>query len=77
MVCKRKFRENAWYCKILQGNDINIHVLNFMFIIEPCITDNDGCQHICFVEGESSQCACHVGYTLQSDRKSCLSGIQN
>uniref|UniRef100_K1QLD4 Low-density lipoprotein receptor-related protein 6 n=1 Tax=Magallana gigas TaxID=29159 RepID=K1QLD4_MAGGI len=40
---------------------------------EPCITDNDGCQHICIVEGESSQCACHVGYTLQSDRKSCLS----
>lgn len=40
---------------------------------EPCITDNDGCQHICIVEWESSQCACHVGYTLQSDRKSCLS----
>lgn len=40
---------------------------------EPCITDNDGCHHICIVEGESSQCACHVGYTLQSDRKSCLS----
>ncbi|XP_062566069.1 low-density lipoprotein receptor-related protein 4-like [Saccostrea cucullata] len=40
---------------------------------EPCIVDNDGCQHLCIVEGDTSQCVCRVGYTLQPDGKSCLS----
>ncbi|XP_061171396.1 low-density lipoprotein receptor-related protein 2-like [Saccostrea echinata] len=40
---------------------------------EPCIVDNDGCQHLCIVEGDISLCACRVGYALQSDGKSCFS----
>ena len=45
-----------------------------LFLTEPCITENDGCQHICVVQGEGSQCACRVGYRLQPDHKTCLSG---
>lgn len=48
--------------------------LFILFFSVPCVKDNGGCQQICVVHGYFEKCDCHLGYQLQADEKSCISG---
>ena len=39
--------------------------------INECGVSNGGCSHICTNTEGGFECSCRVGYTLDSDRKSC------
>ena len=42
-----------------------------------CGSDNGGCAHICLLSSTDLRdyaCACHIGFTLDSDMANCSSG---
>lgn len=43
----------------------------FLPDINECQEDNGGCQHTCTNTPGSFVCACHSGYSLDVDKKSC------
>ena len=45
----------------------------------PCRVNNGGCSHLCLLSATDSRgyaCACHIGFTLNSDQTTCSSGIE-
>ena len=46
-----------------------------MEVIDSCATSNGGCDHVCRHGVGGPVCACHRGYQLQADGRSC-EGIQ-
>lgn len=55
---------------------VAIHPLAQPKVSNPCGATNGGCNHMCIVTavkgaGLGYRCACHTGYQLQSDLKSC------
>ena len=40
--------------------------------VNECSTSNGGCQHTCVNTAGSYQCQCRSGYTLSSNRRSCV-----
>ena len=42
-----------------------------MEVIDSCATSNGGCDHVCRHGVGGPVCACHRGYQLQADGRSC------
>ena len=42
--------------------------------INECGLGDGGCDHKCINRAGTYQCACEEGYTLQSDKKTCVAG---
>ena len=40
-------------------------------VIYECMENNGGCEHVCKDTIDSFICACHEGYELEADLKSC------
>ena len=40
--------------------------------INECVTDSGGCQQICTNTNGSFECSCNQGYSLSSDRTTCI-----
>lgn len=49
----------------------------FLPDINECQEDNGGCQHTCTNTPGSFVCACHSGYSLDVDKKSCQGNERN
>jgi len=41
-------------------------------VIDPCRTNNGGCEHKCASYGGRVECQCYAGYQLADDNKLCL-----
>ncbi len=44
--------------------------------INECALDKGGCDHKCVNRGGSFHCECKNGFTLLSDGKTCVEGMQ-
>ncbi|XP_063863055.1 signal peptide, CUB and EGF-like domain-containing protein 1 [Scylla paramamosain] len=42
-----------------------------MEVINSCLENNGGCQHMCQQGPDGATCTCHPGYQLQPDGRSC------
>lgn len=60
------------YCRLVSKAQSPIFVL--ILAKSPCRDGSHGCQDICYESNDVTNCACHMGYELQADKKSC-SGI--
>lgn len=48
-------------------NDINFRIAE----VDECKSDNHGCEHRCINKIGGYECECDIGYSLQSDGKTC------
>ncbi|ROT63664.1 hypothetical protein C7M84_018450 [Penaeus vannamei] len=42
-----------------------------MEVINSCLENNGGCEHMCRHAAGGAECSCHAGYLLQPDLRSC------
>lgn len=49
-----------------------------MFILNTAVCKSDTCEQICIIKyengRESAECECEHGFTLNTDKRSCLAG---
>lgn len=50
-------------------------MFSVLSVENPCAVRNGGCSQVCRREGDHANCACHPGYHLAEDGKTCKGKI--